>query len=215
MECRIPDCTRDVYRKLLCSPHYRRLNRYGDPLAGRAYRGSSEADRFHGIGWDTVGDCWIWLGSKNGYGYGQLSVVRDNGRKSFKGAHRASHEIFLGPIPDGTQVDHRCHNEAMARGECDGGPSCVHRACVNPDHLRAVTLQENIAASPRRVEMIVSKNTRHVGCRLLGCTRSHHGSGWCVTHGRRAAKGMFPGFYRIKRSSRIYVEVSPSCLVEP
>lgn len=46
-------------------------------------------------------------------------------------AHRAAHELFIGPIPEGFTIDH-----VRARG-------CQHRHCVNPAHLEAVTHREN------------------------------------------------------------------------
>jgi hypothetical protein len=42
--------------------------------------------------------------------------------------HRASYMAFKGEIPDGLHIDHLCRN----------------RACANPQHLEAVTRQENI-----------------------------------------------------------------------
>ncbi|QNJ56915.1 HNH endonuclease [Mycobacterium phage Reindeer] len=43
---------------------------------------------------------------------------------------------WVGPIPDGYEIDH-----VFARG-------CVHRDCIEPTHLEAVTRQENMARIP-------------------------------------------------------------------
>lgn len=73
--------------------------------------------------------CWIW--TRHRYvatGYGQFCL---NGKPGT--AHRASHELFKGPIPPGLTIDHLCRV----------------RACVNPAHLEAVTIQENIKRARR------------------------------------------------------------------
>ena len=67
--------------------------------------------------------CMEWLASKNDEGYGSLSV----GGRLYK-AHRISHELRVGPIPEKYEVDHLCRNHS----------------CVRPDHLEAVTKQENM-----------------------------------------------------------------------
>ena len=73
---------------------------------------------------DDLDGCWIWRAGMRALGYGGFSI---NG----KGipAHRVSYEFLRGPIPQGLELDHLCRN-----------PSCV-----NPDHLEAVTHQENCA----------------------------------------------------------------------
>ena len=48
-------------------------------------------------------------------------------------AHRVAYELFVGPIPDGLELDHLCRR----------------RNCINPDHLEAVTHAENIARKPK------------------------------------------------------------------
>jgi len=67
--------------------------------------------------------CWLFLGSKTGRGYGRYRVngVGHN-------AHKASYLLFIGKIPDGIVVRHKCDN-----------PSCV-----NPSHLELGTHQDNM-----------------------------------------------------------------------
>lgn len=80
--------------------------------------------------------CWEWTGSRDQYGYG--SVKRWQGR--YLGTHRVAYEMLIGPVPDGLQLDHTCHNEDLS---CDGGRTCLHRRCVNPAHLVPATHKEN------------------------------------------------------------------------
>jgi hypothetical protein len=64
-------------------------------------------------------------------------------KKSLK-AHRVTWLLANGSIPTGMVVDHMCHNEAVAKGKCAGGFDCIHRACINVDHLQLVTQSQNI-----------------------------------------------------------------------
>lgn len=68
-------------------------------------------------------DCWCWVGTKNEKGYGRFWL---DGKHVY--THRFSYQLYKGFIPKGLQLDHLCRN----------------RGCCNPDHLEAVTLQENI-----------------------------------------------------------------------
>lgn len=94
--------------------------------------------------WDRVqvnDGCWAWTGAvKNGYG-------ATPNQSSITYAHRFSWELAYGPIPPGLVVDHDCHNQAVARGECNGG-ECRHRLCVNPAHLVLRGIAANSMESP-------------------------------------------------------------------
>jgi hypothetical protein len=58
--------------------------------------------------------CWLWTAALNDAGYGRLGVPG-----GWRGAHRVAYELFVGPVPAGMFVCHRCDTPA----------------CVNPDHL--------------------------------------------------------------------------------
>jgi hypothetical protein len=75
----------------------------------------------------TADGCWEWTGSRRRGGYGQSTVTMPTG--SLMMAHRLSYELHIGPIPEGLTVDHLCFNPP----------------CVNPEHLRLLTLSENAA----------------------------------------------------------------------
>ena len=76
--------------------------------------------------WQKVrveGECFIWMGSCNTNGYGQ---VRINGR--LRRVHRYLWERAHGPPPAGYELDHLCRR----------------RPCINLSHLEVVTHQENV-----------------------------------------------------------------------
>lgn len=110
----------------MCVRHYKRWVRHGDPLGGSTFRKTlptrSPEERF----WEKVDKsqpCWLWTAGCFPDGYGSF---RYEGRMT--GAHRVSYELTHGPIPDGMEIDHKCHN----------------RLCVRPDHLRMVTKKQNM-----------------------------------------------------------------------
>lgn len=75
--------------------------------------------------------CWLWKGATKGNGYGMIGVLRIRRPIS---THRAAYELFVGPIPPGLCVLHKCDV----------------RNCVNPDHLFLGTQRDNIHDSIRK-----------------------------------------------------------------
>lgn len=80
--------------------------------------------------------CWLWTGWINpsdGYGYPTI-----DGRKT--PAHRAMYEEFVGPIPEGLDADHQCHNldlsSLLVRPRPPApGPAVVDTVCPAVDWL--------------------------------------------------------------------------------
>ena len=92
-------------------------------------------------------ECLIWEKPAKTHGYGQTFV---DGR--IQRPHRVAWEALYGEIPAGKVIDHTCHNEAAAKGECEGG-NCIHKLCYNPNHLRLVTQSENTLAGLHSIDV--------------------------------------------------------------
>ena len=71
-----------------------------------------------------LGPCWEWKGAINSRGHGIFWF-----EKRLQTAHSVSYRLFVSHIPSGLEIDHLCRV----------------RHCVNPEHLEAVTHQENMA----------------------------------------------------------------------
>lgn len=75
---------------------------------------------------------------------GSQGYVKTNWRGKPISMHRKVFIQTYGEIPDNMVVDHICHNVAVANGMCLSSKSqCIHRSCINPEHLRLLTKTEN------------------------------------------------------------------------
>lgn len=107
--------------------HYRRMRVNGDPRIVRVIRGDTERAFWSHVEKGADDECWLWTAALTGNGYGKIQV---GGRTMV--AHVWAYTHFVGPIPDGFEVDH-----VKSAG-------CTHRNCVNYlRHLEAVTPREN------------------------------------------------------------------------
>lgn len=93
---------------------------------------------------DILTGCWVWIGARDkrpSTPYGKINTRRNDGtgRTLMRQAHIVSYETFIGPIPEGYEIDHTCRNGF----------------CINPNHLEAVppaTNKERRVYKPRGVE---------------------------------------------------------------
>lgn len=123
-------------RRGMCQKHYLRWKRDSPNYESRfepRTRATSVQDVLDITGYAVIqrdtpyaeGPCWEWCGSR-------FSSKMDYGRFVFKGenykAHRAAYEAWVGPIPEGLVVRHKCDNPP----------------CINPDHLELGTHKDNV-----------------------------------------------------------------------
>lgn len=98
------------------------LSTEGKDLASSCHPSLNDFARFFGRLYVAPNGCWAWQAKFNNNGYAAFrSDFGCNG-------HRASYGWFVGPIPDGMDVDHICRI----------------RQCVNPAHLQLLTRSENV-----------------------------------------------------------------------
>ena len=157
-DCSVEGCGRTAESRGWCVAHWERWKKYGDPRPDvpvrRRFKSPEEA-----IAENVTrdGECILWAGTVNSRGHGHL---RMDGRMRL--VHRFAWEKENGPIPEGMQIDHICHN-----------PSCI-----NVTHLRVATPAEN------------SRHRRGATAANLSGYRgvSRNGRGWSATVGMGGKK---------------------------
>jgi hypothetical protein len=106
--------------------------------------------------------CWTWIGSVG---------ARDYGRIQLRGAlwlvHKLVYELFVGPVPEGCVLHHKCRN----------------KRCCNPAHLQPVTQAENLS-----LDFLISPRNRPRTLRTW-CKNGHELTDgnvrWRTVHGKR------------------------------
>jgi hypothetical protein len=101
--------------------------------------------------------CWVFQ-TLHPLGYGVISM-----RGKIYYAHRLSHMWFRGPIPKKFEVHHSCEN----------------KACVNPDHLEALSRTDHVQTflhkNPQTIKTHCPKGHPYSGDNLKVVKRSN---GW-------------------------------------
>lgn len=77
------------------------------------------------VEFEPMSGCWIWMGARQTSGYGNCHFPGRRRRTYL--VHRVSYEMFVGSIPAGQCVLHKCDL----------------RCCVNPTHLWLGTRGDN------------------------------------------------------------------------
>lgn len=120
--CEAPGCDKPrKTRDKLCSMHRARWSRHKTfDLVGHKPVPLSESIEAR---IERADGCWGWTGYYDMHGYAKLRRGKQN-----LVIHRWMYERHVGPLVDGLVIDHACGNTR----------------CVNPDHLRQVSIKQNV-----------------------------------------------------------------------
>ncbi len=146
--CSFEGCSEPHIAKGLCATHYRRWRSSGDPEGGRKVEiGSTLLDKatkkfLRGLQKLDTG-CWTCDTAYMTYrGYLHLQITENGVQHAFK-VHRFSYEHFIGHIPDGKLICHKCDV----------------RSCCNPDHLFLGTQSDNMQDMVRKQRGLVGEKS--------------------------------------------------------
>ena len=156
--CKVDGCETRRARQGYCSQHYGYFARYGTatPNVKLKFHSKSLDEAYeYGVIRKEGNECWGWKHTTNNSGYGYFS---SKGEKAIA-AHRYSYEKYIGIIPDGLFVLHKCDNPP----------------CSNPSHLFVGTNSDNIKDSyskGRRKPVPIESMPRGDSCHLAKLSES-------------------------------------------
>lgn len=124
-KCSIDNCENKHYGLGLCSKHYRKYKKYGDPNVKKNFHTEDTRTFIDDALSSDVEECIIWPFVIHNTGYGKMQF-----EKREINVHRYVCLMTHGePAKDRNQAAHSCGN----------------RKCINPKHLRWATKEENEA----------------------------------------------------------------------
>lgn len=143
--CEVLNCSRPFYAKGLCQAHWKRV-RKGQSLADKSRYEMTDEERFAEKYTVLPSGCWEWNSARPGLHRANLFHFR--GKPTT--AYRASYVIFVGDIPEGQIVCHRCDNGM----------------CVNPNHLWLGDHSANNSDTVRKGRRVIRKGESATSAKL-------------------------------------------------
>ena len=144
-KCQVKNCNRKFYGKELCHAHYVRMKRTGSTQEHIKIKKVNQPiiERFkEKIAPSDKNGCQNWIGCLSDGRYGAFIIgSRINGTRKRCNAHRLSYELFVGKIPEGMCILHKCDNVK----------------CVNPKHLFLGTQKDNMKDMQNKGRAFYSK----------------------------------------------------------
>ena len=127
--------------------------------------------------------CWEWQGGKSSNGYGLFYAQGKYGKHT--GAHRYSYETFIGTIPEGLLVLHKCDNPG----------------CVNPDHLYLGSQSDNIISASQKGRLYSGSRRIITDPEDISIMKSLHNNGISSTDIINIFGISLSTFYRLMKQS--------------
>lgn len=132
-ECASDYCDREAVKRGYCTSCYGRGWRSGQwpPPPPKTTTHLPLKERLLARSVRDENGCLRWTGALDGKGYGRIYLGGGKAGARITGTHQAAYREWVGPIPDGMEIDHLCKVTD----------------CLEPTHLEAVTHRENILRS--------------------------------------------------------------------